>query len=315
METLENRIKSFLEKSRNGYQPTANYASTSGHPCSRKLVYDRLNWDEKLLPDVSRILIFREGNVHEDAVIKLLLESGIRIIETQRPFEISQIQLRGKIDGKIEVDDGKYLPCEIKSMNPFDFEKVDSLDDMKNSTKVWIRGWVAQMMAYLLGMNYEEGMFLLKNKVNGALKFILCKIDFEYAEKEWKKLELVNKCVKDKTYPDRISDRSVCQYCDFRHICLPDEQSDSINIVDNEELLELLDARDRLKNASKEYEAIDKKLKAYWTKLSEGSHLVGGKYQVKVTLYDRKFVNLPEEIKKKYEETKTIQKTTITKLK
>ena len=310
------KIENYLQGQRKSYAPRCNYAYNSGHPCARNLVYNRLNWQEKALTSTNSLLIFREGNLHEEAVIKLLLESGIRIIETQRPFEIPQIQLSGKIDGQIlDEETGKKFPCEIKSMNPYDFEAINSLEDMKKSTKVWIRGYVTQMMIYLLGLNTESGIFILKNKVNGMLKFVLCPIDYEYAEKEFKKLELVNKHVSEGTYPDRIQDRTVCQYCDFKHLCLPDENSEAINFIDDTELLDLLDEREKLKESAKNYEAIDKKIKDRLESASEGVHLVGGKFQLKVQLVDRKFANVPEDIKKQFEETKTSTRVTITALK
>lgn len=310
------KIENHLQSERKSWAPACNYAYNSGHPCARNLVYHRLNWQEKALPSTTSLLIFREGNLHEDAVIKLLMEAGIKIIETQRPFEIKQIQLRGKIDGQIlDEETGKKYPAEIKSMNPYDWEAINSLEDMRNSKKVWIRGYVTQMMIYLLGLSMEEGIFILKNKVNGALKFVLCRLDYEYAEKEFKKLELVNEHVLNGTYPDRITDRTVCQYCDFKHLCLPDEVSDAINIVDDPELLSLLEARERLKESAKNYDSLDKQVKDRLDSAAEGVHLVAGQFQIKIQSYDRKFANIPDEIKKQYEETKTSTRVTITALK
>lgn len=313
MINIPQKIEEYLSKERKIWAPSGNNAFNSGHPCARHLVYYRLNWKDKILPGTRSLLIFREGNLHEKAVIQLLSDAGIDVIETQRPFEIPQLQLRGKIDGQIKLN-GTYYPTEIKSMNPFDFEKINSIEDMLNSTKFYIRGYVTQMMIYLLGMNQDTGLFLLKNKTSGEIKQILCPIDYEYAEKEWKKLESVNKHVSEGTYPERITDRSVCQYCDFRHICLPDEESDSLKIEDNPELLELLEQRESLKAAAKSYEAVDKKLKKYWENLQEGNHLVGGKFQVAISTYNRKIYPVPQEIKKEYEEVKPVSKTVITKL-
>lgn len=311
------KITEHLMNQRNGYQPTANYAYNAGHPCERHLVYSRLNWEEKSLHNINTLLIFREGNLHEEAVITLLRESGIKIVETQRPFELKAIQLRGRIDGQCDPnDEGKLYPTEIKSMNPFDWEKINSVEDMMTSTKVWIKSYPTQMMLYLLGMEKEVGLFILKNKLNGMLKFIFCPLDYAYAEKEWQKLERVNKHVLEKTYPDRIADRSVCTYCDFKHICLPDENSETINILENQELFDLLEQREKLKDSAKDYEQIDEKIKKdYFKNVSEGTHLVGGKFQIKISMYDRKFANIPDDIKKQYEETKTATRINIVALK
>ena len=304
--TIQEKINNYLLSERKSWAPAANYAYNSGHPCARNLVYCRLNWQEKSLPSTKTLLIFREGDLHEKAVIQLLTDSGVDLVETQRPFELKQIQLRGKIDGKIKDENGKLIPCEIKSMNPFDFEKINSIDDMKEYSKVWIRGYVSQMMIYLLGMEKEAGVFILKNKVNGELKFIPCILDYEYAEKDWKKLELVNQHVAAGTYPERIQDRTVCRYCDFRQICLPDENSDVLNLVDNAELLEALEEREAVKGDANKFEALDKKVKEVLKSLADGVHLVSGKFQVKINNQERKFYNVPDEIKSKYEESKTI---------
>lgn len=315
MNVLE-KVQNYLLSERKSWAPACNYAYNSGFPCARNLVYHRLNWQEKALPEIGKLLIFREGSLHEDAVVRLLMDAGVEIVETQRPFELKHIQLRGKIDGQIRGDDGKLVPCEIKSMNPFDFEKINTLEDMKNSTKVWIRGYLTQMMMYLFGMEKEAGLFILKNKVNGELKFILCPIDYELAEREWRKLELVNGHVAAGTYPDRIEDRSVCKWCEFKHLCLPNEVSNSLNITEDPELLELLERREAASAVASEYDKLDKQIKErYFKEKPEGDYLVGGKFQVKISIKPRKFANIPDEIKKQYEETKPITYVNITALK
>ncbi len=307
-------VKEYLQKERKSWAPNCNYASSAGHPCVRNLVYQRLNWQEKLLPPAERLLIFREGNMHEEAILRLLGDAGLTVVEQQRPFEWKQLNVRGKIDGRIKGN-GRLIPLEVKSCNQFDFEAINSVEDLRNSAKFWVRGYYDQFQLYLFMSNEPDGILLFKNKQSGALKQFVIPIDYEYAEKIAKKMELVNKHVADETYPDRITDKSVCQYCDFRHICLPDEASESINIVEDQELLELLDAREKLRAQAKDYEAIDKKIKDRLDAVPEGNHLVGGKYQIAIKLYDRKFSNVPDEIKKQYEETKTATRITITALK
>jgi len=313
MEDLARKVTDYLVSQRRSWAPACNYAYNAGFPCARALVYHRLNWQEKPLPSPTSLLIFREGDMHEKAVLQLLAEAGIEIIETQRPFEIPAIQLRGKIDGKIKLD--RKYPAEIKSMNPHDFEKINSIEDMRNSTKVWIRGYVTQMMLYLLGMNEEQGLFILKNKVTGELKFIFCQLDYEYAEQEWKKLELVNEHVAKKTYPDRITDRTVCARCDFRHLCLADEESESLQVSDDPELVDLVEKREALKPAAKAFEEIDEVLKKRWKESEAGTYLLGGKFQVKISTYKRAFYNVPEDVKAPFKEEIETVRAVITPLK
>ena len=313
MENFQDKISNYLASQRKSWAPACNYAFNSGHPCARHLVYCRLNWQEKLMPSPTTLLIFREGEIHEKAVLQLLSDSGIQIVETQRPFEISQIQLRGKIDGQIKTDEG-LIPAEIKSMNPNTFSKIDSIQDMLNHKMSYVRGYVTQMQIYLFGLHKEKGLFILKNKVTGELKFIECPIDYEYAEKEWKKLELVNMHVAAGTYPERIEDRSECKRCDFRHICLPDEVSETLNIEDSPELLEKLEVRNSLENQAKQFERIDKEVKEIFKQKPTGAYLIGGKYQVETKTQKRTEYVIPKEIKEQYKGTKEIIMTDITPL-
>lgn len=313
--TAIEKIETYLKGKRSSHHPAGNYAYNAGHPCERHLVYCRLNWQEKTLPELKTLLIFREGNLHEEAVIKLLMEAGIRTIETQRPFELPAIELRGRIDAQTDLnDDGQLYPTEIKSMNPFDWERINGVEDIKNSSKPWIRSYVTQMQLYLLGMNKEHGVFILKNKLTGQLKFIYCDLDYEYAESEWKKLERVNAHVKAGTYPDRITDRTICQYCDFKHICLPDEASEALKFEDSPEILELLEERDRLKDAAKSFEQVDEKLRQIWKVTEDGTYLVGGKFQVQIKTQERTQYAIPPELKEKYAEKIPVTITKITKL-
>lgn len=314
MINLIEKIQTHIQSERKSWAPACNYASSSGHPCSRNLVYQRLNWQEKALPNPRTLMIFREGNMHEKAIMTLLAESGIEVVEQQRPFEWPELQVRGRVDGRVK-ENGSLIPLEVKSMNSFEWEKINSVEDMRSSHAFWTRGYYDQFQLYLFMSNESEGIILLKNKQTGEPKQLNVKIDYEYAEKIAKKLEAVNKHVKEKTYPDRITDKAVCQYCDFRHICLPDEASASINILENADLLELLEAREQLKEAAKNYEQADKKIKYMLERTPEGTHLVGGKYQVKIQMIDRKFANVPDDIKKQYEEVKTTSRITITALK
>lgn len=311
---LVQKFEKFVEKGIQIYPQHKNRASSAGHPCARHLVYCRLNNSERLIHDVGLELIFREGRHQELTFIKDFLEAGMVIQESQRGFEWSDYELTGRIDGKLDID-GKDYPVEFKSMNPATFEKINSQEDLKNSFSPYVKGYLDQMCLYLLMNNTDKGIIFLKNKVNGKLKQINIELDYEYSEAILKKLELVNKHVKAKTYPDRVEDRKPCQSCPFRHICLPDEASASIQIEDSAELWETLERREALKDAAKEYEELDDRAKGMCKTKQDGEYLVGGDYQVRVKTQERKFFNPPPEEKAKWEEKKPVTIVTITALK
>ena len=315
--TIPNLVKKFedyIESKIQVWPQKINRASSAGHPCSRHLVYCRLNGDEKLKHDVGLELVFREGNHQEKAFIRDFMDAGIFIEESQRSFEWKDYELTGKIDGILKCGDKKY-PVEFKSSAPANFEKINSQDDLKNSFTYYLKGYFDQIQLYLLMNNCDEGIIFFKNKVNGRIKQINITLDYEYSERILKKLELVNKCVKEKTYPERVEDRRPCASCAFRHICLPDETSASIQIEDSVELLDTLEQREKLKEAAKLYEELDEKAKSICKVKEDGAYLVGGDFQVKVKTQERKFFNPPPEIKAQYEEKKPVTVVTITALK
>lgn len=291
-----------------------NNASKVGFPCARYLVYRRLNWKETALPDTGLLYIFEEGNTHERAVIRLLTSAGFSFEKSQTTHDWPDLQASGHIDGYIKMN-GESLPIEIKSSNQFTWEQLNTQADLKASDKIWVKNWYGQLQLYLWMLEEPKMLLLLKNKQSGQLKQIEIEIDMDYSDQLAKKLEIVNKHVEAKTYPDRTSDRTVCQYCDFRHICLPDEESDQISLVDDVELYELLEQREQLKQASKDYEVVDKKLKEYWKRTKEGTYLVGGDFQVKLKVCKRTFYAVPPELKEKYKDFSEYTRATITKVK
>lgn len=311
MINIIDKVTDYLQKERNIRPCYINNASKVGFPCARSLVYRRLNWKDQALPDTGLMYIFQEGNTHERAVVRLLLDAGIEVIESQRTLDWPDIQASGHIDGQVKVD-GESMPIEIKSSNQFTWEKLNSQEDLKASDKIWVKNWYGQLQLYLWMMSQPRMILLLKNKQSGQLKQVDITIDMDYSDKLVKKLLLVNEHVAAETYPDRISDRTICQYCDFRHICLPDEDSEQIEITDNPELLELLEERESLKQPAKDYEAVDKKLKEYWKRTESGTYLVGGKFQVKLSMYKRTIYTVPPEIKEQYKDSMEYSRATIT---
>jgi len=304
-----NRLFDSLLKTRRAYAPRCNYASSAGHPCARNLVYQRLNWQEKLLPEPKSIMRMEAGNAIEDLTIRQLQAAGYEIVEQQRPMEWPELQLSGRIEGRMRIA-GALILFEIKLVKDWDFDSINSIEDLQSSPKWWIRKYYDQFQLYLFLLNAEWG-FLFLRADRGDIKQIIVRIDYEYAEKLAKKLELVNKHVAEKTYPDRITDQSICKMCDFRHVCLPDQEDEAVSIVDDQEVFDLCEARTKLEPLAKQFEEVDSRVKELLKQKGEGLHLVMGKFQATVKTSERKFYNVPDEVKKPYLEMKP---TTIVKI-
>lgn len=258
-----------------------NRASEFGHPCIRYLVFKRTRWQEAQPHDVRLQMIFDEGHLQEQAVLRDLQDAGWQIIEQQRDYHWEKYQITAHLDGKLLHLDHSY-PLEIKSMSPFVFQAVNSYEDLKENKRYpHLRRYPAQMQLYLLLSDSEEGVLLLKNKATGELKELWVKLDMAFAEELVLKAETVNQYVERGETPPPIQwDEKLCGSCPFGHICLPEAKRDALEITDDPEIEAKLDRRAELDTAASEYDAIDKELKRLFRdkeKIVVGQWLVTGR--------------------------------------
>ena len=268
-----------------------------GDPCERRLTYEQLNWKDKLLPAPEVQAIFDIGNMVEQLAVKWLQDAGIKVYSQQTPFEDKKSNVTGSIDFKIDID-GKLYPCEVKSVSPYIFDKLNSLDDMLHSRYVYHQRYPAQIQTYLFLAGEDEGVMILVNKTNGKRKIIWVILDVDYVDNLLKKAERINRCVKDNVLPEQIEySEEICGHCDFRHICIPDTKQVPLEMDDSPALLELLNRRAELQPLSKEYDDVDSEIKEMVKgrdKVACGDYLIIGK-NVSATRYD-----VPKDVKEQY---------------
>jgi CRISPR/Cas system-associated exonuclease Cas4 (RecB family) len=288
-----------------------NRASSLGHPCNRYLYYCRTAWEKQTLPEVSLQYIYEAGNVIEKACFRELENAGYTIKNQGRDFEYREFKITGHKDADIEIDGVDY-PIEVKSMSPFIWEKINTLDDMKNHKKWYIRNYPAQLQIYMLLSNRDKGLFYLKNKVNFQPKVIWMDLDYSFADTLLKKAAAVNSAVDNKIEPERITDNTVCAECSFKHICMPDRDfGKGAEVIDNDELLDLLKKREMLKQHAEDYDEIDEQIKEM---VKEKTDLICGEYFITGKFIEKASYKVPAEIKNKYVEKSKYWKTNITKL-
>jgi CRISPR/Cas system-associated exonuclease Cas4 (RecB family) len=261
------------------YPQKSNRASECGHPCERYLVLSRTRWQEKVLHGPDLEFIFQGGRMIEDMARAELRDAGLEITEQQRAFEWPVLQLTGHLDCMVRIDGGVY-PLEVKGLAHHSWQQINSVQDMLNSPRTWMRKYPAQLTMYLLSANAERGLFYIKSKQSYAPKVIWLDLDYAYAETICKKLERVNAHVAAGTLPEAIDEPDVCEDCGFLAICLPEVKGRALEIVDNPRLIELLERREALAAARTEYETVDKELKDALKdreKLLVGDWLITGK--------------------------------------
>lgn len=249
-------------------EPRSNWASSLGHPCARFGVHRRLDWQSKPMHSTTTQMIFNGGKMIEEHIAKDYLErAGYTIVEHDRPIAtersgmIQRLQIGGKLDFICRKGDFEF-PVEVKSMQSYDWEKINTIEDLLFSKKTWHRTYPGQLCLYLLGKEYEIGCFLNINKATFEPKIIWVHLDMTYAEELVQRAEVINQHVAAKTYPDRIPyEDQICGKCDFAKVCLGDIVRTEAEILTNEDLISKLEKREQLKEPAKTYAELDKEIK------------------------------------------------------
>src|SRR3990167_9915912 len=74
-----------------------NRASNAGDECMRRLVYRRTHGAAARLHDITLQSIYDVGHETESAVVRLLEEAGIPLLERERTLYCPELQLAGHI--------------------------------------------------------------------------------------------------------------------------------------------------------------------------------------------------------------------------
>ena len=293
---LNQRILEVYEKERRIFPCRSNRASELGHPCLRYLVYMRKDWQQRRPPSADKLLLFEAGEYIEKLVIKRLDRAGFNVVQQQRDFEDQKTQISGHVDGMVEITNGRpeLYPLEIKGLNPFDWAKINTADDLLNSNKYWLQKYPAQLQIYLFLAAKETGVFCLANKTSLAMKFIWMNIDMTFCEELLNKAEQINSYLDSDAYPDRIDyAENICGTCDFSHICLDKTPVGKITVIDDAELEGLLEKYTSLQPSAREFEQVNKELKDIVKNMPDDTVVVGN-YELRRKTSVRKFPPQPE---------------------
>jgi hypothetical protein len=278
-------VNQIIESKRKNIHVSPQYAvraSEIGHPCERYLVYSIRNWSDRKPHPPEVEFIFEGGRAVEDLAIKDLEDAGFRVYRPEPDKALINIKpkISMHLDVRVDFGDGIVRTGEIKGLNVLDWQRLNTIDDFFNSKKSWIKKYPAQLMTYLYGKGEEEGFFYLKSIPRFQPKIIPVKLDLCYMESILQKTERIEKHLADDTLPDFIDDPNTCENCAFNHICLPPINRDELEFVNDEELAEMLERRDSLRETAAEYNQLDKTVKERFRgkeRLVCGEFLVTGK--------------------------------------
>lgn len=268
-------------------------ASAIGHPCERFIYLSIKNWQDKKPHDVGLQNIFDLGNTLEEHTIRNIKEAGFEVITpTVRAWNIEKPYISGREDIRIKDENGELIPVEIKGISPFDFDKLNTIDDFKNSKKAHIKGYPAQLQIYMLYFGKEKGFFAITNKLTGETKFIEMQFDYEYAESLLQKAERIYKALEDETPPEACEDISFCEGCPLAHICGECRRVPADVDID-EELDKLIARKEELAPAKAEYEKVDREIKS---RVGERDKVITGAYLIQRSEVKRKGYTVPDSV-------------------
>lgn len=275
-----------------------------GEECERRLVYARTVRKKDRVPHGPGLqAIFDLGNVVESNVIHELESMGCVVEERGTPYLDRERELSAHTDVRVRLPGWKRgVVAEIKGLNPATAGQIETIDHIQNHRQAWVRKYFAQLQGYLgmdalerlgddgapfdaLGDYLEDGLFILANKSTGVIVFIDCPADLEFILGLFGKAERIRDAVRAGVLPDRhVSDD--CDRCPFNLVCAPPRTLGPGAEFLSEELAGLLERRDALKAAHKEYEDLHEEAKALIPpKVGE---YAAGPYLIRVTERSRK---------------------------
>ncbi len=284
IQEMNNKIKENKQSKIKLYPCNNLRASNVGHPCERYLYLSIKNWEDKRLYNETTQCIFDLGNKIEEYVIQTLKDAGFEVITpTVRAWKVEKPLITGREDLRIKLEDGQFYPVEVKGLSPQEWEKLNSVQDFLNSKRYYVRAYPAQLYIYMYQFGKEKGYFALCNKLTGEIKLIEVPFDYEYAEKILQKAERIYKCLEKNELPPSCDDISVCEYCDLAHICTANIKRTETDIDTTGELDELIDKKQELAPAYREYSEINDKIKKT---VGEREKVLSNKY-----LFERKVIH------------------------
>lgn len=284
--------------------PKTNFnPSDAGWDCDAYHILYFNHWDQvpPFAPDT--LEIFGEGRLHEPDIVNKLQSAGFTVSHQEVEFQIILAKSWKVISGRVDLmleHKGQLVPAEAKTMSPYAWDKIHTWEDFLLSKHTYHKLYVDQLNTYMLAcqVKYEEmhgeapqdlyGVFILKNKVTGRVKFVPMPYQPERIEAL---LHRVGRVSRTLTKPDvdlqpfkNISEEW-CPSCKMREICLGQQDQKMTPLLEDDDLEQVMIRREQLKPAKSEYEKLDKLVK---DQVKEKPELIIGDFYVKGKWLSRK---------------------------
>ena len=263
--------------------------------CARQMFYNLLYSNERKPWSPEQLANFRRGKDRERDIVADLKRIGrestpaFEVVEEESRVILKdrkgRICITGKVDLKIRFADmdrnAPAIPAEVKSWSPFMLQRVHSFADLMDNR--FTRKGATQLLAYMFGTGQESGLMILDR--NGIPMYLPVNL-WDHAHRIEAALQRAEAALDAKEggpEPDYTSDVEECGICQFygSRCTPPSMSSKGASIVTDEEVIQLLESRDRTEEAATEYDRADKALKQRFrgTELAvAGDFLLEGKF-------------------------------------
>jgi hypothetical protein len=271
----------------------SNQASQVGTGCTRFLWLLRTRGHERPAFEEGLLRAMQEGSLHEAALRRQLSAGGFEVYEAEREYRDEVAQITCRIDGCVidgDLRTGERYVLEVKSMSRHAWERIDSVQAMRESSIVHHQRYPAQMAVACHLTGWGRGIWLLKDRDLGRVRLLpyLLTDEIERLDLGPALARAVAVCehLRDGTEPPAAPDTALwCERCDFRGwACFPEQgPAAKVALLSDAELLAALETREALAEQRAEWERADETAKA--TIRAAGKELViCGDYLCRVTV-------------------------------
>ena len=210
---------------------------------------------------------------------------GAEVTQRERDYLDRVYELSAHSDARVRMPGWpRALTAEVKGLNPYTAESIETIEDLRNSHQEWVRKYYDQLQVYLHFDQGEAGIFVLLNKVSGQITFIDCRRDQARIDELLAKAARIRDAVRANEPPERRESED-CARCPFTAVCGPGRVNPgAVQIIDSEEAEALIARKLELADAKSEADGIDRRLKKI---LPEVPELIVGRFAVRAKQVSR----------------------------
>lgn len=305
-QSVQRAWEAFLVRGRRGAaSPHPHVYASAWRSCDRRMVLELTCPDAMPPPSPELLAKFRRGEDRERDLLSDLVRIGrdadpaFSVIGQQERFELKDRQGRTVIAGKVDAQlyaHRRAYPLEAKAWAPTLVDRIETFDDLFENP--WTRSGGYQLLSYLYGSNQPHGFMLLDRSGLPLLLPVDLEAHLDRMEEFLARATRIRDHYEAGTLPDFLDDPAECKRCPFfGRTCQPPLSAPPVDVLTDPELEADLERWHQLLAAGKEWNGLDRRLKA---QLRGIENAIAGPFSIRGKWGKSTRVDLPEDVKKRY---------------